>query len=346
MERVLAINPGATSTKIAVFDGEKALFKKTIEHHGDDLKNYANIFEQYEYRLNLIKEALAEQDIPVSSLNAAAGRGGLLKSLAGGTYLVNDLMVSDLKKAERGEHASNLGGALASGVAAEAGVPAVIVDPVSVDEYIEEARYTGLIDLPRVCMSHALNSKAVARKVASSMGGNYDDYNLIVVHLGTGISVSAHMKGRMIDVNNSQEEGPLCPDRCGTLPARALAKLCYSGKYTEKEMLKRISGNGGIFSYHNTRDIREVDINDPVIRAMSYQVAKEVGAMAAVLSGEVDKIALTGGIAHSKVIVDRIVSRIKFIAPVEVLPGEEELESLALGALRMLRKEETPLEYK
>jgi butyrate kinase len=353
MERILAINPGATSTKIAVFDGEHGLFRQTVEHQGTEFHKFEKIVDQYAYRLELIQMALADADIPLETLNAVVGRGGLLRPLAGGTYAVNESMLTDLKEAKRGEHASNLGGMLAGGLAQKLGIPAFIVDPVAVDELEPEARLSGLPDLPRISMSHALNSKAVARKVASEMEKRYEEVNLVVAHLGTGVSVSPHRRGRMIDVNNGQEEGPFSPDRCGGLPARSLVKLCYSGQYTEKQLLTRIMGSGGMFAYLGTRDIREAEKRaaegdeqaDLVLKAMAYQVAKEIGAMSAVLAGDVDRIVLTGGIAYSNRIVDDISSRVKFIAPIVVVPGEEELSALAAGALRVLRGEEIPQVY-
>ncbi len=353
MKRILAVNPGATSTKLAVYENERAIYKKIIEHQGNDLMQFARVFDQYGYRLGLILEALEEAEISPDTLDAVVGRGGLLKPVSSGTYAVNELMLDELEKAERGEHASNLGAVIADCFAKKFGIPAFIVDPVSVDEMEPEARISGMPDLPRVSMSHALNSKAVARKVAKEIGKCYEEVNLVVAHLGTGVSVSPHRKGRMIDVNNAQEEGPFSPDRCGGLPARALVKLCCSGKYTEDEMLKRVSGSGGMVAYLGTRDVREAEkraaegdrLADIVLNAMAYQAAKEIGAMSAVLCGDVDRIILTGGIAYSKRIVDAITSRVEFIAPVVVVPGEEELESLAAGALRVIMGEEELLAF-
>lgn len=353
MERILAINPGATSTKFGVFDGEQALVKKTVEHQGGDLKNFTRVFEQGEYRLGLVLKALAEAGIPLASLSAVVGRGGLLKPLTGGTYAVSAAMVEDMKAASRGEHASNLGAVMAFELAGRLGIPAFIVDPVSVDEMAPEARLSGFPELPRISFSHALNTKAVARKVARDKGRRYEDVNLVVAHLGTGISVTAHRKGRMIDVNNPKEEGPFSPDRCGGLPASLLAKLCYSGKYNERQMLDRIMGSGGMYAYLGTKDLREAERRAVagdgqaalVLDAMAYQVVKEIGAMAAVLAGEVDYIIFTGGMAHSGRLVEAISRRVAFLAPIVVVPGEEELESLVGGALRVLRGEETAKVY-
>ena len=353
MKRVLAINPGATSTKYAVFEGETVLLKKTLEHQGFELQSFENVFDQYHYRLELITAGLAEAQIPLHSLHAVVGRGGLLKPLGGGTYEVSQQMVDDLEKAEQGEHASNLGGVMAYNLAKELGIPAFIVDPVSVDEMEPEARLSGFPELPRISMSHALNSKAVARKIAKEMGKKYDEVNFVVVHLGTGISVSSHKKGRMIDVNNAKEDGPFSPDRCGGLPAQMLAKLCFSGKYTYGELMSRIMGSGGMYAYLGTKDVREAEKRaangdkeaDVVLGAMAYQIAKEIGAMSVVLAGAVDGIILTGGIAYSQRIVEEISRRVKFIAPILVMPGEEELESLVEGAIRVLQGEEQARTY-
>jgi len=353
MKRVLAINPGATSTKYAVFEDEKVILKKTIEHQGSELHQFECVFDQYHYRLNLITEGLAKANISLNCLDGVVGRGGLLKPLMGGTYAVNDVMVEDLREAKQGEHASNLGAVMAYDLAQQLGIPAFIVDPVSVDEMEPEARLSGLPELPRVSMSHALNSKAVARKVAREMGKNYDELNFVVAHLGSGISISAHSNGRMVDVNNAKEEGPFSPDRCGGLPSTTLTKLCFSGKYTYNELRTKVMGLGGMYAYLGTKDVREVEQRslqgdqeaELVLEAMAYQVAKEIGAMSVVLSGHVDKIILTGGIAYSQSVVDRLVRRVKFIAPVVVVPGEEELEALAQGAIRVLQGEEHSRTY-
>ena len=280
-------------------------------------------------------------------------RGGLLKPLRGGAYLVNEPMLRDLEMGARGYHPSNLGASIAHGIAVEVGVPAFIIDPVCVDELEPEARLSGLPELPRVSLSHALNSKAVAKSVARKLGKRYQDVNLVVAHMGSGVSVSSHRKGQMVDVNDARSEGPFAADRSGGLPAWALAKLCYSGKYTEEQMLSRILGSGGLFAYLGTRDLRQAELQSTegavdaalTLRAMAYQVAKEIGAMSAVLDGAVDRIILTGGMAHSQKLVDAITGRVAFIAPVVVVPGEEELEALAAGALRVLAQEEEALAY-
>ena len=353
MKRVLAINPGATSTKVAVFDDETAVFKKTVEHQGTELKHFARVFDQCQYRLELILRVLQEASISINTINAIVARGGLLKPLAGGTYAVNEQMVKDLEKAERGEHASNLGAALAYTLAQQLGIPAFIVDPVSVDELEPVARISGFPELERVSMAHALNMKAVARKVAFEMDKRYEDVALVIAHLGTGVSLSVHQDGRMIDVVDGKEEGPFAPDRCGGLPASQLVKLCYSGKYTYEELRKKVFGSGGFYGYLGTKDIRDVEKmasegNEKaalLLDAFCYQVAKEIGALSTVLKGKVDRIVLTGGIAYSQKVVNDITERVQSIAPVVVVPGEEELGALADGALRVLRGEEEPKIY-
>lgn len=353
MHRILALNPGATSTKFAVFDDEQPVFQRTIEHQGSELSGFSRICDQADYRLELITTALNAESIPLSSLNAVVGRGGLLKPLIGGTYSVNEAMLVDLRACARGEHASNLGGIIADALAKKLGIPAFIVDPVSVDEMEPEARLSGHPEIPRDSLSHALNSKAVARRAAADVGKNYAELNLVIAHLGSGISVTAHRRGRMIDVNNAQEEGPFSPDRGGGLPSRKLVRLCYSGKYTEAEMLTQLMGNGGMFAYLGTRDLREVEAraaagnneSELVFKAMAYQIAKETGAMAAALSGQVDYIIITGGMAWSKRLVDELSERVSFIAPILVMAGEEELPALNTGALRVLRDEEAAQTY-
>jgi len=353
MKRILVINPGATSTKIAIFDDETAIFEKVLEHQGTELNKFDKIVDQYPYRLDLILDELAKASIPLTSINAIVARGGLLKPLPGGTYAVNERMVEDLKKAERGEHASNIGAVIAHALSGQLGIPAFIVDPVSVDELEPVARISGLPDLPKVSLSHALNSKAVARNAAKGMGKRYEDVNLITAHLGTGVTVAAHKNGKMIDVNNAQDDGPFSPDRCGGLPASQLAKLCFSGKYDLNQLRRRLSGEGGMYAYLGTKDVREAEKRaaegdeaaDLVLDALAYQVAKEIGSMAAVLEGQVDQIIITGGIAYSKRITEAIAARIKFIAPVVLAPGEAELRSLAAGALRVLQGEELSRTY-
>ena len=354
VERILAINPGATSTKIAVFDGDAVVMKKTLEHQGTELKGFARVFDQYPYRIELIRRELMEAGIPLESLSAVVGRGGLLKPLPGGTYRVNEAMEHDMQKAERGEHASNLGPVIAYELAGQLKIPAFIVDPVSVDELEPVARISGSPWFERVSMTHALNMKAVARKVAAELGKKYTEANLVVAHLGTGVSLSVHSGGRMIDMVDGKDEGPFAPDRCGGVPSSQLVKLCFSGKYTLQEVRDGLFGSGGLYGYLGTKDIRQVkkmadEGNEKaalLLEALSYQVAKYIAAMASVLKGKVDRIVLTGGMAYAPYLVEAIIDRVGFIAPVTVVPGEEELESLAAGALRVLRHQEEPHEYK
>lgn len=353
--RLLVINPGSTSTKIAVFKDEEMEFSETLRHSVEELSQYERVSDQYEFRLNIILNSLKERNIDINSFSAIVGRGGLLKPIEGGTYKVNEKMLEDLRLSERGEHASNLGGILAYGIAKMIGVDAYIVDPVVVDELSDVARISGLKDIERVSIFHALNQKAVARRHAKSQGKNYEDMNLIVVHLGGGITVGAHQNGRVIEVANGLDgDGPFSPERSGGLPVGALVKLCYSGKYTYEEMKKKLVGKGGLVSYLNTNSAMEVceriekgdEYAKLIYYAMAYQTAKEVGACAAALKGKVDAILLTGGIAHDKMFTDWITEMVSFIADVYVYPGEDELTALAEGALRVLRGEEEAKEYK
>ncbi|MEW6622559.1 MAG: butyrate kinase [Bacillota bacterium] len=351
--RVLAINPGATSTKFAVYENDQLLVKRNMQHSIEDLSGFDRVFDQYAYRLELVIKELSQGKIELTSLSAVVGRGGLLRPLAGGTYAINEQMLADLKAAERGEHASNLGAVMAYNLAKQLKIPSFIVDPVSVDEMDDVARISGLPDIERVSLSHALNMKAVAHKAAKEIGRKYHEVNFVIAHLGTGVSVAPHKKGRMIDVNNPMEEGPFSPDRCGGLPANLLMRLCYSGKYTFHEMKEKLISKGGFYAYLGTKDLREVEEMagngnkqaDLLLKALAYQVSKEIGAMAAVLDGDVDRIILTGGMAYSKRIVDDILKKVNFIAPVMVFPGEEELDSLAQGALRVLNGEEDARVY-
>lgn len=355
MFRMLVINPGSTSTKIAVFDDLNPVFVETLRHSSEELAPYNTIFEQYEFRKNVILNALKEKNVPIESLNAVVGRGGLLKPIEGGTYNVNEKMIEDLKIGVQGQHASNLGGVIAYEIAKSVNIPAFIVDPVVVDEMDEIARISGMPEIQRKSIFHALNQKAVAKRYAKEQGKKYEELNLIVAHLGGGISVGAHRKGRVVDVNNALDgEGPFSPERTGSLPVGDLVKLCFSGKYTLDEIKKKITGKGGLMAYFGTNDARDVKKMmdegnkeaELVYKAMAYQVAKEIGMCSTVLKGEVDAIILTGGLAYGKEFVEWITERISFIAPVAVYPGEDEMLALAEGGLRVLRGEETAKEYK
>lgn len=352
----LIINPGSTSTKIAVFEDESLVFEKTLRHSNEELSPYHNVADQFEFRKQLILEALKENDIKVESLNAVVGRGGLLMPIEGGTYAVNDRLIEDLKTNVKGEHASNLGGLIARSVADEVNIPSFIVDPVVVDELDDVARISGHPLFERISIWHALNQKAVARRAAKEkFNKDYNEMNFVVVHLGGGISVGAHKKGRVIDVNNALNgEGPFSPERSGSLPADELVRLCFSGKYTEAEIKKMIVGKGGITAYLGTNNAKEVSERAQsgdekaklIYSAMAYQVAKAVGEYAVVLDGEVDAILITGGIAYDKNFVQMIENKVKFIADVIAYPGEDELLALAQGGLRVLNNTEAAKEYK
>ncbi len=354
MERILVINPGSTSTKIAVFEGEKEVFSKTLRHSAEELKPFKKIIDQYEFRKNAILKALEEAGFKLSDFSAIAARGGLIHPVPSGTYLVNEDMVKDLEEGRYGEHASNLGAVIAKDIANRIGRNAYIVDPVVVDEMEEIARISGLKGIKRKPLWHALNQKAVARRAAKDLGKKYEDTNLVVIHLGGGISVAAHKKGRVVDVNNALNgDGPFAPERAGGLPTVSLAKLCYSGKYTFEEMKKKLAGKGGLVSHLDTNSaievekmIKEGDSHAKLIyEAMAYQIAKTAGEMATVLEGKIDAVVLTGGLAHSDMLVGWIKERVNFIAPVKVYPGEDEMKALAEGVLRVLRGEEKEKSY-
>ncbi len=350
---VLAINPGAVTTKVAVFHNETQLFEHKFEHFKDDLKPFHTVFDQYDYRMELILNYLKERQFDITQLNATVGRGGLLKPIAGGTYLVNEKMLEDLREARRGEHASNLGAALAYGIAQKLDISAFIVDPVAVDELTDVARITGLPEIQRVSLLHALNHKAVARSVAATMGKRYDEVNFVVAHLGTGTSVAAHCKGRVVDMCDARGEGPFSCERSGGVNSYLMMELAFSGKYTRDELKRKISSQSGLFGHLGTKDAREVEQRAQageakaklILDAMIYQTAKEIGAQSAALGGKVDKIIITGGIAYSPTIMKQLSDMVSFIAPVHIVPGEEELPALAQGALRVLNKEETPQIY-
>ncbi len=351
---ILVINPGSTSTKMSVFEGPKEVYTKTLYHSAEELAQFEHISDQLDFRVSVIEQQLAQNGFADRQIDAVVGRGGLLRPLEGGTYRVNEKMVQELREARYGEHASNLGAIIAHKIGQEHGAPAFIVDPVVVDELEDIARLSGLPELPRKSIFHALNQKAVARKAAAQLGKKYTDVTLIVAHMGGGITVGIHENGRVVDVNNGLDgEGPYTPERTGTLPVGDLIRLCYSGKYTRSEMLKKNKGQGGVVAYLGTNDMREVEKRalageQPwrlVYEGMAYQVAKEICALAAVVSGRVDGIVLTGGVAHSKVFTGWIRERVEFLAPVLEFPGEEEMEALALGAYRVLTGEEEAKEY-
>lgn len=352
---ILVINPGSTSTKFAVYRGADPVFVANLRHSAEELAPFRGkpILDQQEFRRQKIEQELAKRDCHISQLKAVVGRGGLLHPLPSGTYRVNDEMLAELRRAERGEHASNLGAFLAKAIADEAGTPAFVVDPVSVDEWPEKARLSGSAVLDRECLSHALNSKAVAKRFAREKGRPYDHLHLIVAHVGSGISVSAHERGRMIDVTNSREEGAFSTERAGTVPCMKLVDLCFGGKFNRQQVETMLFREGGLYSYLGTKDLEEIESRIAtgddraalVYEAMVYQIAKEIGAMAAALHGRVDGVLLTGGMAHSKKLVAKLRSYIYWIAPLHVYAGEDELQALAEGALRVLRSEEAAHEF-
>ena len=350
----LIINPGSTSTKIGVFEDETLLFEETLRHSTEEIAQYASIVDQKDFRKQIILDLLAKKNFDINSLQVIVGRGGMLKPIPGGTYAVSDELLEDLKIGKQGQHASNLGGILAREIGDSIGVPSYIVDPVVVDELMPIARYSGVPELPRTSVFHALNQKAVAKRYAKEKGVSYDCLNLIVVHMGGGVSVGAHEKGRVIDVFNALDgDGAFSPERAGAVPSGALIKMCFSGEYTEKEVYKKIVGNGGFNAYLGTNDMRDVakmiadgDAHaDEVREAFILQVCKNIGSMACVLKGKVDRIIVTGGIAYNKEVVDKMEERAGFIAPFTVYPGEDELLALAQGALRVLNGEEEAMKY-
>lgn len=347
--RQLVINPGSTSTKIAVFDNEEVVFEKTLRHSTEEIGAYDKISDQYEFRKNIIVESLEENNIKIDSLDSVVGRGGMLKPISGGTYSINEKMLKDLEVGILGEHASNLGGLLAYSIAKDIGVPSFIVDPAVVDELEPIARIAGHPKFERISIFHALNQKAVARRAVNEMGKKYEESNLIVAHLGGGITVGSHKHGKVVDVNNGLDgEGPFSPERSGTLPVGALTKLCFSGELTLEEIKKMIKGSGGLTAYLGTNNAQKIsemvkngDKNAAIIyEAMAYQVAKDIGQCAVVLEGNVDGIVITGGIAYDKMFVEWIEKRVKFISRVFVYPGEDELIALAQGGLRVLTGKE------
>ena len=352
--KILIINPGSTSTKIGVYEDETQLMEETLRHSTEEIAQYATIYDQKDFRKKVILDVLKEKNVDLNSIDVVVGRGGLLKPIPGGTYATSDALLEDLKIGKQGQHASNLGGILAKEIASEINVPSYIVDPVVVDELQDVARITGHPIFERISIFHALNQKAVAKRYAKEVGKNYEDLNLIVVHMGGGVSVGAHKNGRVIDVANALDgDGPFSPERSGGLPSGQLAKLCFSGEYTQAEVAKMISGNGGFNAYLGPNDMRDViklakegDKKAQLLEeAFYYQLEKEVGAMAVVLGGKVDQIILTGGIAYGQETVDHMTKACSFLAPITVYPGEDELLALAQGALRVMNGEEPAKEY-
>ncbi|MDU7109531.1 MAG: butyrate kinase [Clostridium perfringens] len=353
--KLLIINPGSTSTKIGLYEGEKEILEETLRHSAEEILKYDTIFDQLDFRKKVILKVLKEKGIDINELDAVVGRGGMLKPIEGGTYEVNEAMVEDLKIGVQGPHASNLGGILSNEIAKEIGKRAFIVDPVVVDEMEDVARLSGVPELPRKSKFHALNQKAVAKRYAKEHNTSYEDVNLIVVHMGGGVSVGAHRKGRVIDVNNALDgDGPFSPERAGGVPSGELLEMCFSGKYSKEEVYKKLVGKGGFVAYANTNDARDLiklsqegdEKGSLIFNAFIYQIAKEIGSMAVVLDGEVDAIVLTGGIAYSDYVTNAINKKVKWIAPMVVYGGEDELLALAQGAIRVLDGVEEAKIYK
>ena len=353
MEHILIINTGNTSTKVGLYQGDREVLVSSIKHSDDILAQYQTLNEQLTYRKDLILKWMEDNGVNASSLTAVAARGGLLKPLSSGTYRVGETMLQDLREGRRGMHASHLSGQIGHEIAQEQGIECFVVDPISVDELQPEARYSGHALFERISLSHALNMKAVAKRYAREKGQSYEDLRLIVVHLGTGVSLSAHLGGRMVDISNPSEEGPFSLDRAGSVPVLAAAEHLLKEKLTLKEFRTLMFGKGGLFSYLGTLDFQKVEADirggdakaEEVVRAMAYQIAKEIGAQATVLEGEVDQIIYTGGMAHARFFVESISRRTSFVAEHTVYPGEDEIQALALGVLRALRGEEAARSY-
>ncbi len=354
--RILAINPGSTSTKIAVYQNTKPVFLKNIKHSAEELKGYKKITDQFIFRKEIILEEIGKADVEIELIKAVVGRGGLVKPIESGIYRVNEQMKKDMINSPLGEHASNLGGLIAEDIAKSLpNALAFITDPVVVDELQLLARFSGHPDFQRKSIFHALNQKAIARSHAKSVMQKYEEMNMIVVHLGGGITVGAHEKGRVIDVNQGLDgEGPFSPERAGTLPSGDLVRACFSGKYTKEKLLKMVKGEGGMVGYLGTNNAYDIELRSKdgdeeaknVFEAMAYQVAKTIGSMCPVLHGKVDAILITGGIAYSKWFVNKIIERVHRIAPVHVYPGEDEMKALAMNGLMVLNGEIEAKEYK
>lgn len=351
MYKILSVNPGSTSTKFAVYEDETLICLHTIRHTAEELEPFKTLFDQYEFRKNLMIDYLKKDGITLTDLSAVVGRGGMVRPLESGVYAVNDKMINDLKSQHTAEHASNLGGVIAREISdGILNCQAFIADPIVVDEYQDVARISGLPQIPRKSQFHALNHKAIARKYAAANGTSYDKLKLVIAHLGGGISVAAHRYGKVIDSNQGLDGyGPFSPERAGTLDAGQLVNLCFSGKYSHEEIKKLLVGNGGLMAHLGINEElvaeKKAVMGDEhatlVLEAMAYNVAKEIGSMLAVLNGEADAVILTGGIAYSLYIVEYIKKMISPMVKVAVYPGEDEMEALAMSGLRVLRGEKS-----
>ena len=350
---ILAINPGSTSTKIAWFRDEEEAWRETVRHDPEEVARFEHVADQYAFRLETIEEAVGKHGVSMDSLDAVVGRGGVFDPIPGGTYEVDNTLIARAKVGKPWDHASNLGCILADAIASPRGIPAFIVDPVAVDEIDPMAKLTGLPELPKHALSHALNIKATVRMAARDLEKDWKELNFVVVHLGGGISICAHARGKMVDLNSGNDFGPFSPERTGGLPAGDLARKCYSGEFNQKDMLKELVGRGGVMAYLGTSDMREVKNRidggdreaEAVVRAMAFQIAKEIGAQATSIAGKVDAILVTGGVAYYDELVAMIQERVQWIAPVLRYPGEDEMRPLAMGGLRVLKGEEAPQKY-
>ncbi len=351
--KILTINPGSTSTKVSVFENEDEIIGTSISHSRLELEPFERVWDQYEFRKKLIKELLEENGIKPSDLSAVVGRGGLFRPVVGGTYKVNQLMIEDGRRAARGEHASNLGAVLAYGLGWDFKLPSFIVDPPSVDEFFPPARISGIKGIPRESLFHALNIKATARQAADKVGKAFEDSNFVIAHLGGGISIAAIRKGRVVDSNNALSGGPFTPERAGDIPTFALVDLCFSGEVDKSQVKKMLVGRGGLSSHLGTNDCRMVEAQisegnknvELIYEAMIYQIGCYIGARAVALQGDIDAVILTGGLANSDYVVGKIKEWVGFLGDILVFPGQDEMKALALGALRILRGEETPRKY-
>lgn len=354
--RILAINPGSTSTKISVFENHEDIFTINIKHTTEEISTFTKVIDQYDFRKKIIMKELDQAGIQLSTIDVVVGRGGLLKPIPGGVYRINDNMLRDLRDESARAHPSNLGAILAYEISAENlnSRGAFIVDPVIVDELEPPARISGMPEIPRISIFHALNQKAVARRFAREHNVKYEDLNLIIAHMGGGITVGAHKKGRVIDVNNGLDgEGPFSPERSGGVPVGDLVSLCYSGKYTLDEMKKKITGQGGLVAFLGTNSAYEVSKRvssgdkdaETIYRAMAYQISKEIGALAVVLEGKIDGIILTGGVAYDETFCRWIEEKAGFLGKFVIYPGEDEMKALEEGVYFAVKGEIEIKEY-
>lgn len=346
---ILIINPGSTSTKVGIFSDGEMKVSVSVKHADEELRTFATIWDQYDYRKDAILGVLHDNDLSLDDIDAIACRGGNVKPLPGGIYRICPKMIEDMKSGLYGAHPINVGGLVAFDLGNQYGIPVLTADPPMTDELCTSARYSGIPQIARQSSFHALNQKATARKIATGLGRKYEEVNLIVVHLGGGISVGAHKKGKIIEVNNALDgDGAFSPERAGTLPAGDLVKLCFSGEFSKEQILKLLTGRGGLYAYLGTTNAVEIEkrIGEgdqkaaEVYEAMAYQIAKEVGACTTVLEGEIDAIALTGSLVYSRILLDSLLKKISFIAPVLLNPGENEMEALADAAMRYFNNEE------